>query len=116
MESQKILNRAAELVTQGWCKMTAAKDELGRHVPPTHPNACRWCATGAIDKAVDDIIPNLGRHEQAWEVNRLAKYVQEANGIVCLLHRWNDSEKTTQEQVIQVLKYASECWGLKHST
>jgi hypothetical protein len=51
-EVAKVLNDAADLIEQrGWAKRAGARDSTGTLVAPLDPYACRWCATGAIERA-----------------------------------------------------------------
>jgi hypothetical protein len=38
---------------ENWTQGAAAQDSKGRRVHPHHPEACRWCALGALTRAGD---------------------------------------------------------------
>ncbi len=49
---QKLLLRAAELITMGWTRGTAARDTDGQKVGSTSPEATAGCVAGAVDRAL----------------------------------------------------------------
>ena len=55
MEKEKIiqfLKEARQLITPAgaWCQNASALDAQGALAGPTLPNACAWCATGAVER------------------------------------------------------------------
>jgi hypothetical protein len=53
---QKLLLRAAELITIGWTGGTAARDAEGQKVRSTAPQATAWCVVGALDRALYELV------------------------------------------------------------
>jgi hypothetical protein len=53
---QKLLLRAAELITMGWTRGTAARDAEGQKVRSTAPQATAWCIVGALDRALCELV------------------------------------------------------------
>lgn len=53
-EAARLLERAASLVERGWTFGVEAEG-CGRALPPTHPDAARWCMRGAIVRAAQDL-------------------------------------------------------------
>lgn len=53
----EVLRRALEIISDPvkWTQGTFARDQYGNSVAPDSPEACRWCALGAIDRAAKDI-------------------------------------------------------------
>ena len=52
MTTNAILLKAAKLVERGWTRGAGARNAIGEAVSPIAPLACRWCASGAITRAV----------------------------------------------------------------
>ena len=59
---QRILLRAAELVATGWTRRTAARGADGQKLRSTSPQAAAWCAVGAMDRALYELV-NLDVYE-----------------------------------------------------
>lgn len=45
---EQLLDRARQLIEQGWCRNALAEDALGRRVQPWSASACRWSPVGAL--------------------------------------------------------------------
>src|SRR5260370_38864830 len=52
----KILLRAAELVAMGWTTGAGARNERAERVQGTSPVAVSWCLTGAVFRALFEIV------------------------------------------------------------
>jgi hypothetical protein len=100
---KRILTRAHELVTFGWCQGAEARDAAGGEVEPWDPKAVRWSLLGALVAAVDlppDPEPAyLGPLRRA--LSALAEVVEEPS-----LVKWNDDAERTQEHVTGILEAA----------
>lgn len=94
-----VLERAAALVRQGWCKHSLAQDAAGEPVYPTDEDACRWCASGAILRAVHDLDASVPTHLHAY------KCVCQPAGLTSL-GIWNDRQRS-RRPVIAALKRAA---------
>lgn len=68
-EVKKILQYARNLIEKGWCKGWFAKTRGGRCTRTNAADACKFCAVGAIDRARDDVAPNMIK----WDVERVAR-------------------------------------------
>lgn len=63
---KKIVLRAAELIDQGFCKYTQAKNAQGQRVSPCAEAAASWCIAGAIVRAEKEITGELAEPLYAW--------------------------------------------------
>ena len=100
---KRILTRAHDLVSFGWCQGAEARDADGGETEPWDSQAVEWSLLGALVAAVDlppDPEPAyLGPLRRA--LSALAEVVEEPS-----LARWNDAPERTQEHVIGVLEAA----------
>jgi hypothetical protein len=87
-ELVKVWRRAAELVDQGWCQGSMARDQYGDNIDVLSPRAVQWCYMGAVAKAV---------HEQ------IGSYVLSPLAMT-LRTVWNDDDGRTAEQVSRRLR------------
>jgi hypothetical protein len=53
---RKILLRAAELVAMGWTTRAGARDDDGAQARGTSPVAISWCLTGAVFRALFEVV------------------------------------------------------------
>ncbi|MFL5928309.1 MAG: hypothetical protein ACJ77E_15370 [Gaiellaceae bacterium] len=100
---KRILSRAHDLVTFGWCQGAEARDAAGVDVEPWDAKAVQWSLLGALVAAVD-LPPNpepayLGPLRRA--LSALAEVVEEPS-----LVKWNDDPERTQEHVVGILEAA----------
>ncbi len=68
----KVLKKARKLILKGWTRQTFARDKRGKAVPYDSKKACKFCASGAINRfakltefykataAVEEFIPVKG--------------------------------------------------------
>lgn len=67
MENQipSILRLAGTILSnpEARCTGTLAEDLKGTPVPPTSDKACRWCLTGAMQKAIKALLPTANTQE-----------------------------------------------------
>lgn len=66
------LDKAANLIEQGWTQGAYARDANGIGVHPRSEDAVCWCLTGAIQNAMSDM-GLLGRGVVASTVNAIAR-------------------------------------------
>lgn len=52
MKPSTVLTKAKKLIEKGWCRGPAAKNARGEAVDPLDESACRWCMSGALDRAL----------------------------------------------------------------
>ncbi len=62
LEVCEILGEARRLIEAGWCQGARAKDEGGRDVDPSSPEAARFDPLGAIERAVLNLFRGDGRY------------------------------------------------------
>ena len=57
MVESEILEHAWRVIerSESWTQTAAARDRTGAKVAPDDPDACCWCAIGAVEKAVADL-------------------------------------------------------------
>src|SRR5713226_3582036 len=53
---RKTLLRAGELVSMGWTTEAGARNEQGERVQGTSPAAFSWCLTGAVSRALFEVV------------------------------------------------------------
>lgn len=117
-EVQAIFSRAADLCAQGWCQLRSAKDMFGNKVAVNHPNAIRWCLTGAIQRALLerglDCMYDLNDLPDALKeaIRRIVKAVVASRGIAPKDFgggpTWNNALKRTQAEVVAFLRDCAE--------
>lgn len=81
--------RAAELVEQGHCKNSLAKDKNGYGTLPDSPSAVAWCLVGAIHKACTEIEAEVPYYHAAFNMEPVS---------------WNNALDTTAAMVAQKLR------------
>ena len=86
------LVRARGLVERGWCQGWFARDADGYEVAAVSPQACRFCALGAIRHATNVFV----------EGDNCIRLVLRAGGNEALgdLFTWNDAPERTQADVL----------------
>ena len=100
-----VVDRAIELLQQGWCQFSMAEDQNCSVVDGGYTRshgACRWCAVGSVYAAMAEL--GLAKNNEAH--NEISRAVGEAwmmanRGVthadmVC----YNDSEDRTQAEVV----------------
>lgn len=105
----EILSAAADLIeTRGWTQGAAARDPKGAAVDGQDPDACCWCAIGAINRATP--ARSFEEFQAAMTtVERVLELPSERDtwGLYPLAS-WNDDPSRTQAEVVQALRQASE--------
>ena len=98
-ETRAVLLAAADLLEPegAWCQDQMALDARGKPTIASSPNACRWCASGAI-------IAVSVRKLQARLNARVA--IRESLGVASLTE-WNDAPERTQDEVVAALRAAA---------
>lgn len=51
LTTKQVLIRARKLIKKGWTQKVMARNKYGHTVSLENPNACRFCALGALAKA-----------------------------------------------------------------
>lgn len=86
----------SEYVERGWCQGALAKDADGSRVGPTDPDACQWCAMGAIRAGH---LTGSITEEQHVRIFNIINSVCDG-----LLGTWNDAPFRTQAEVVAMLR------------
>ena len=91
--TREILTTAIQYLDRGWTQGDDAIDEKGKPVPPRSPEACSWCAIGAISAAMGD--PYLkGEHKMVRDA------ITDTMGLRAYsLAEWNDAPLRTFAEV-----------------
>lgn len=122
-ELKKVLERARELVSLGWCQGDLAQDEFGSTIPDSSPNAKSFCTIGAIDRALYEALEwnwNMVITQPLAPKSVMLKDLYNATKIELLkalgikdpvahsfgIVSFNDKPGRTQEQVIELFDNA----------
>ena len=104
-KTQEILARAADIIEDyGWTRGAFARDTDGVSVSETSPDACRFCAFGAIRRATFDVLDGSDNQEAERAANAL-------NETICAdfdIAHWNDNYADGGEHVASSLRKAAE--------
>ena len=119
-----VLQKAHDYVARGWTQGPFAVDKNNQPVTAVSPDACKWCASGALHRAFYDITPfhdyfvdekqriiaaNAMRRALLDTGNdRVAKDFRNDCYPMGVLIGFNEMRDTTQQQVIQVFKKAMD--------
>lgn len=121
-----ILERAQELILNGWCQSGFAQTELGEDVWPDEEDAVSFCATGAIIRAMFELkigVTPVGRNDLDVDFNNpyyinICQRVVKAIGHITdqdpdllfdenrTVQVWNDLLMQSAEDVALVFKHA----------
>jgi hypothetical protein len=98
--------KAHELLSspETWCQESPAEDASGNKVPAFHPEAVKWCALGAIQKAYPPV---------EWEkaMDRLLRELSVSDhGIrqlsqtdkACCVMEWNDGQNSSFAEIREI--------------
>lgn len=96
----EVLTDARAKVQQGWNTGCLARDKSGCQVDPLSPNACSWCAEGALWTPVETISQFNAAAEFIGEVVRELHHVR--------LVQFNDAPGRTQAEVLDLFTRAIE--------
>lgn len=112
MNMKAFLNRVADILEVGWCRGTGAMDAAGMKVHVADDSACRWCLTGAVDKAGCELIHASGTDQclRNKAVKVIADVIYERDGPrywpnpLTDCWRWNDRPERTQAEVVSLVR------------
>ena len=96
MSVVSVLERAQARVKRGWCQNAPARNSVGMKVPATSPNACEWCASGAINAAATEAIDH--RVLRSIKIRHAFNLLREVIGKDIV--EFNDASFTTQEMIV----------------
>ena len=105
-----MLDRAAILVEQGWTRHRDALDADGVRTRPTSPNACSFCADGALQAAFLVKAGNAGLLAEARRLVCNTLGISPVEIARSALNAWNDGQapSTGQAAVAQTLREAAQ--------
>jgi hypothetical protein len=83
---------------EAWTQGVLARDTAGVAVDPTNPDACRWCAEGAVVAAT-------GQQTFEEASDRCLAYLRASCGEAALF-AWNDAPERSHEEVLEVFDFA----------
>lgn len=101
MTTVELLASARELVRLGWTRGASARDVSGKQVNLRSKSACKFCMSGALDRASADSIMHGGNEEARLARHHLASATG-SEGIA----RFNDAPGRTLEQVLRTFDAA----------
>ena len=107
MNAKHAFLRAAVLVSNGWCQGNSAQNQFGRSVAPTHPDAAKFCAVGALVKATK------GRCTNEEQDTIFVKFADHVYGLdyatpVYQITQYNDAKGRTASEVVEALVSAAQ--------
>ena len=104
-----VLQRAADLVDIGWTQHASARDIAGCAVASNSPDACAFCALGAIKLAGEKHSLHIQNAKQQLRRYLIAQGVEKLfNENYFSLVTWNDHDGQTAEQVAAALRAAAD--------
>lgn len=124
MSLSETLDRVSDIIKEGWCQGMEAADKDGIGVYAIQSEACAWCLTGAVVRALPlprDESGGLVGHgfqaalEQQFEAFAvLADAIAEVRGKDCfrrylamdVCRAWNDVTGRTKEEVLELVAMA----------
>jgi hypothetical protein len=100
MDGHDILQEAAGLIRQGWCRDADARDHTGRAVSAFAATATAWSLTGALAVVAEmpgSSLISLG--DALWGIS----------GVIpdSVLDDWNNAHGRKQTDVLQMLEHSS---------
>ena len=128
-EAAALLECAATFVERGWCKESNARTEYGHPTSADSPNACCWCAQGALHAAshevgchtlsygcTDPALTGPQLHRNTRIINRARQalhwYITEDEGYApaggASIVSWNDVWVANGAQVARGMRGAAE--------
>lgn len=94
----KFRSKAWMLVREGWTQHSLARDRNDNELTSVEsPIACRFCASGAIQKAYKNT------YDSSLKIIQLRNHLFDNYGIESII-TWNDCPGQTKEEVINTLK------------
>ncbi len=117
----KILVRAAELVAMGWSTGAGARNERDERVQGTSPVAISWCLTGAVFRALFEIVGNGYQSQNAsirdsvnfwWALMKPVHGALAARGFRAHIVEWNDRWCGSPAEAL--LREAAACVSKTH--
>ena len=106
-QTTEILERAHELIEQGWTKLASARDAHGTLCSAHDPRATCWCLTGAIRRAAYDT-PGASTSHTAETLLLETIPTLDAYNDGMTLAGFNDNPYTTRDDILQALTKAIE--------
>lgn len=115
-QAVKCLEDAKSYINRGWCQGHAAENHEGMAVDPTHLDACKWCASGAVKKSIGGFVERTGATFDAYLsmpnilINVLSDnapklHTSEESVPTGHLNDYNDHKDTTKADVIRLFEH-----------
>ena len=89
----EVLREASRVVDQGWCRRYLAVDRCGNECHPTSYDAEKWCAEGAIPRA----LLNLHENGKEWGLDGIEEFDLLSLGME------QDMMQATEERILDTL-------------
>lgn len=91
-----------------WCQESPAEDADGNKVSAFHPDAVKWCALAAIQKAYPplDWEPAMDRVLRALSVSDKGIRQLSKSDKACCLMEWNDDRNSSFQEIREILVQA----------
>jgi hypothetical protein len=99
--AKDILLKAAEIVEQGWTQGELARTVEDSPCGVSNPNACKFCMSGAINKAVGN--EHDGNYRRAMNAANSVAFRRGYGNIP----EFNDARERTQAEVAATLREAA---------
>lgn len=111
-EVVECLALAHALVTAGWCKYHRAEEKDRQSTIPPSRLAVRWCALGALDAALYEVLPAAWLTEAAVQIlDLLDDQVPDMPGQPRRVSTYNDRPETRKRDVLRLFEKAAACVG-----
>ena len=107
MTTKEVLTQARVLVEQGWTQKVCARNANGDRVATNDPDACMFCATGAVSAAIMKSAKNQdAKADEAFfgAVNLLDNITLKCDSGCA--ENFNDHPKTTKEDILELFDKA----------
>jgi hypothetical protein len=109
--SVELLQRACDLVRNGWSQQADARSAEGAEVQPWQDAAAAWSLLGALVAALEERADrgrDLPLDHLAAALNELAELIDDDS-----LTNWNDEPERTHDDVINTLEAAASSAAAK---
>ena len=109
---RNVIKRAKKLIQKGWIKCDWYQNDKGESVSRTDKNACKFCAEGAIQRAIwEQKVP----HNIQQTIRKVFKEELNKFGYDGIME-YNDTIVTKKEDVINLFDKVSKLKNVKERT
>lgn len=95
-----VLQRAREIINQGWARLSSAYDANGKPVGWNHEDADRFCLSGAVKRAGMEL--GMPTHEAFDAIRENTRYTGCGSSELGVI-RWNDHVADRPEDIDRLL-------------